>query len=79
MKQSLRTWKPTRGLVFWVLFCLVVVFMKFAQNLGISGNYFAPLIGVLLIASCIHSTKGRIKRLPYFLSLFSTAFLIDCF
>ena len=76
MKQSLRTWKPTRGLVFWVLFCLVVVFMKSAQNLGISGNYFAPLIGVLLIASRIHLTKGRIKRLPYFLYLLTLVFMV---
>ena len=76
MKQSLRTWKPTRVLIFWVLFCLVVVFMKFAQNLDISGNYFAPLIGVLLIASRIHSTKERIKRLSYFLSLLALLFLL---
>lgn len=75
MRKLLRTPK-LRILGFWILFFVLLILMIASEALGIPKPYFAFAFGILLIGNCVHSIQGRIKRWPYFLSLFALLFML---
>ena len=70
MKQFVRSRKWAWNICFWILFFLIVFFiLTEPEILGIPKTYFSFFLGMLLIINRVYLVKGRIKRLPYFLSL----------
>ena len=61
---------------FWILFFVMVVLLTLVGKLSI---YITSSFGALLIAYRVHSIKGSIKRLPYFLSLLALSFIFVFF
>ena len=68
-------WLGILGFGFWVLFFVLVFFtLVKPEIIGLSKIYFSSFIGGLLIFNRIYLVEGRIKRIPYFLSLLAISF-----
>ena len=77
MKQFVRSHKLAWNFGFWLLFFVLVFFtLAKPEILGVSEVHFGSFIGGLLIVNRIYLVQGRIKRLPYFLSLLVLFFVL---
>ena len=77
MKQFVRSYKLAWNFGFWVLFFVLVFFtLVKPEIIGVSKIYFSSFIGGLLIVNRIYLVEGRIKRIPYFLSLLVLLFVL---
>ena len=77
MKQFVRSYKLAWNFGFWVLFFVLVFFtLAKPEIIGVPKIYFSYFIGGLLIVNRIYLVEGRIKRIPYFLSLLVLLFVL---
>lgn len=75
MKKFVRSHRLAWNFGFWLLF-FVLVFFTLAKPETVGKIYFSSFIGGLLIINRIYLVEGRIKRLPYFLSLLVLLFVL---